>query len=251
MSRPKRQSARSSKPSASMFRAQVRRATSVLPWSRCAARSSRPAVGRAWGLTCQLASLRGTHDIGIGNLSAVAELATAAGRHGASFLGLSPLHALFASDRGKISPYSPSSRLFLEPLLIDPSRIPEFRGSRAAELLKGDTAGQIRSLSQSPFVDHGAVWDIMRRVLAAFWEEIRTRDPSAEFEAFRREQGDNLRLHALFESIAENLRDEGRTWVGEWPEAFRDHGSAEVARFAKDNADLVRFHEWLRFLADR
>jgi (1->4)-alpha-D-glucan 1-alpha-D-glucosylmutase len=207
--------------------------------------------GRAWGLTCQLASLRGTHDIGIGNLSAVAELATAAGRHGASFLGLSPLHALFASDRGKISPYSPSSRLFLEPLLIDPSRIPEFRGSRAAELLEGDTAAQIRSLRQSPFVDHRAVWAIMRRVLAALWEEIRTRRPSSEFEAFRREQRDNLRLHAIFESIAENLREEGRTWLGEWPDAFRDHGSAEVARFAKDNADLVQFHEWLQFLADR
>ena len=39
--------------------------------------------GRAWGLTCQVASLRGSHDIGIGNLTNVAELATAAGRHGA------------------------------------------------------------------------------------------------------------------------------------------------------------------------
>jgi (1->4)-alpha-D-glucan 1-alpha-D-glucosylmutase len=206
--------------------------------------------GRAWGLTCQVASLRGSHDTGIGNLTNVAELAKAAGRHGASFLGLSPLHALFASDRSKISPYSPSSRLFLDPLLIDLYRIPEFRGSRAAKLLDGDTAAQISFLRQSPFVDHGGVWAIQRRVLDALWQEIRSREPSAEFQAFRGEEGENLRLHAIFEAVAEKLREDGRSWLGEWPDPFRDHTSPDVARFAKENADLVNFHEWLQFLAD-
>jgi (1->4)-alpha-D-glucan 1-alpha-D-glucosylmutase len=207
--------------------------------------------GRAWGLSCQVASLRGSNDIGIGNLSAVADLAKSAGRHGASFLGLSPLHALFASDRSKISPYSPSSRLFLDPLLIDLYRIPEFAGSRAAKLLDGDTAAQNTFLRQLPFVDHGAVWAIERRVLEALWEEIRSRGPSAEFEAFRRENGDNLRLHATFEAISEKLREDGRSWLGEWPAAFRDHASPDVQRFVDENADLVRFYEWLQFLADR
>jgi len=207
--------------------------------------------GRAWGLTCQVASLRASHDIGIGNLTNVAELATAGGRHGASFLGLSPLHALFASDRSKISPYSPSSRLFLDPLLIDLYRIPEFAGSRAARLLEGDTAAQIEYLRQLPFVDHGAVWAIQNRVLNALWQEARSRGPSGEFQAFRREEGENLRLHAIFEAASEKLREDGRSWLGEWPEAFRDHASPEVARFAKENADLVNFHEWLQFLADR
>jgi (1->4)-alpha-D-glucan 1-alpha-D-glucosylmutase len=206
--------------------------------------------GRAWGLTCQVASLRGSDDIGIGNLSAVADLAKSAGRYGASFLGLSPLHSLFASDRNKISPYSPSSRLFLEPLLIDPFRIPEFAGSRAARLLQ-EHAAQIRSLRQSPFVDHGAVWAILRRALEALWKEIRGRGPFAEFEAFRREQGANLRLHAAFEAIAEKLREDGRTWLGEWPDGYRDPNSPDVAHFIKDHADLVDFHEWLQFLPDR
>ncbi|MBV9394991.1 MAG: malto-oligosyltrehalose synthase [Methylobacteriaceae bacterium] len=207
--------------------------------------------GRAWGLTCQVASLRGSDDIGIGNLTNVAELATAAGRHGASFLGLSPLHALFASDRSKISPYSPSSRLFLDPLLIDLCRIPEFAGSRAAKLLEGESAAQIDHLRRAPFVDHAAVWAIQRRVLDALWQEVRSRGATAEFEAFRRDEGDNLRLHAIFESASEKLRQDGCTWLGEWPEAFRDHASPQVARFAQQNSDLVDFHEWLQFLADR
>jgi (1->4)-alpha-D-glucan 1-alpha-D-glucosylmutase len=206
--------------------------------------------GRAWGLTCQVASLRGARDIGIGNLSAVAELGTVAGRHGASFLGLSPLHALFASDRSKISPYSPSSRLFLDPLLIDLFQIPEFAGSGAAKLLDGES-GQIRFLRESPFVDHTAVWSIMRRVLDALWLESQAGGPSREFDAFRREEGENLRLHATFEAVAEKLRDENRTWLGEWPDGYRDRHSPDVARFAKAHADLVYFHEWLQFLADR
>lgn len=206
--------------------------------------------GRAWGLTCQVASLRGSNDIGIGNLSAVAELAQSAGRHGASFLGLSPLHALFASDRSKISPYSPSSRLFLDPLLIDVFKIPEFRGSAAAKLLEGETAAQIRFLRESPFVDHRAVWSIMRRALDALWTGMRGRRPSPEFQAFRRDQGENLRLHATFDAISEKLFEEGRTWLGEWPDAFRDCNSPDVTRFAEENADLVAFHEWLQFLAD-
>ena len=37
--------------------------------------------GRAWGLTCQVSSLRGKHDLGIGDLSDVADLA---GRRGAT-----------------------------------------------------------------------------------------------------------------------------------------------------------------------
>ena len=53
-----------------------------------------------------------------------AAAATEAGLRGASFLGLSPVHALFESDRSKISPYSPSSRLFLETLFIEPDLLP-------------------------------------------------------------------------------------------------------------------------------
>ncbi|GAC1548229.1 MAG: hypothetical protein NVS2B5_01990 [Beijerinckiaceae bacterium] len=208
--------------------------------------------GRAWGLTCQVASLRGAHDIGIGDLSAVADLARAAGRRGASFLGLSPLHALFAADRSKISPYSPSSRLFVEPLLIDLFAIPEFAGSRAARLLEeARTAGTIATLAGSPFADHGAVWAIKRRVLSALWQELRAVGPPPEFEAFRRDEGDNLRRHAMFEAIAEKQQAEGRSWLGEWPDALRDCASPDVAKFARDNADLVDFHEWLQFLADR
>ena len=41
-------------------------------------------------------------------------------------VGVNPLHAMFFDDPEQASPYSPASRLFLNILNIDPSRIPGF-----------------------------------------------------------------------------------------------------------------------------
>ena len=46
----------------------------------------------------------------------IAALAEAAGARGADALALSPMHALFAADPSRFGPYSPSTRLFLNPL---------------------------------------------------------------------------------------------------------------------------------------
>src|SRR5215207_5130089 len=90
---------------------------------------------RYWGLAAQLYSFRSEHNLGIGTYRDTADAAAAAGGLGASFVGLSPVHALFAADRSKISPYSPSSRLFLATLPIDPTAVRGFAASPAQRLL--------------------------------------------------------------------------------------------------------------------
>ena len=50
-------------------------------------------------------------------------LAKAAARLKADALALSPTHALFAADPNHFSPYSPSSRLFYNPLHADAAAI--------------------------------------------------------------------------------------------------------------------------------
>jgi 4-alpha-glucanotransferase len=74
---------------------------------------------RLWGLAAQIYSLKRPGDMGIGDTTAVAILARSAAAHGADALALSPAHSLFPDDLSRFSPYAPSSRLGLNPLLID------------------------------------------------------------------------------------------------------------------------------------
>ncbi len=101
-------------------------ATVIAAPARCFLPDALRQGGRGFGVTAQIYGLRSPHNFGVGDFSDVAHLADGAGRLGAAFLGLSPVHALFPSDRGKISPYSPSSRLFIDPLYHRSARDPGF-----------------------------------------------------------------------------------------------------------------------------
>lgn len=197
---------------------------------------------RLWGVTAQVYGLRSARGEAIGDLSDVGDLASQVADLGAAFLGLSPLHALFPSDRSKISPYSPSSRLFLDPLYIDPAAI-DRRAAAAPGPGPTVPAGGL-------LVDYEAAWRHRAAVLEQLWLERRGREDLA-FTQFVEERGGPLTLHATFEALSEHFRDQGCLWSGDWPAPFRNCLSPEVRDFAAAHADRVRFHAWLQYEADR
>jgi len=73
----------------------------------------------AWGIATQIYSLRSERDWGVGNYGNLADLAEGAAKLGAACVGINPLHALFPADPERFSPYSPSSRRFLNVAYID------------------------------------------------------------------------------------------------------------------------------------
>ena len=75
---------------------------------------------RIAGLAVQTYALRGAGDCGIGDMAGVVALANAASELGIDALALSPLHALFSAAPAHFSPYSPSNRMFYNPLHADP-----------------------------------------------------------------------------------------------------------------------------------
>jgi (1->4)-alpha-D-glucan 1-alpha-D-glucosylmutase len=83
--------------------------------------------GRTWGPAAQLYTLRSERNWGIGDLTDLRLLLEQWAQHGADIVGLNPLHALFLHNPESASPYSPSSRLFLNSLYLDPERIDDFR----------------------------------------------------------------------------------------------------------------------------
>ncbi|MGU3406954.1 malto-oligosyltrehalose synthase [Methylobacterium brachiatum] len=204
-----------------------------------------------WGMAAQLYGLRSATNIGIGTYADAGEAAREAALRGAAFLGLSPVHALFGSDRTKISPYSPSSRLFLETLFIAPRSLPGLAGSRAEALL-AERADAITALREAALVDHQGVADVLDPVLRALWLESPARaGTDAEFERFRQEGGPDLAAHAVFEALSEHFRQQGAHWLGDWPEEYRRAGTDAVVAFAAEKAEAVGYHAWLQYLADR
>ena len=206
--------------------------------------------GRAWGLAAQIYSFRSASNLGIGSYADVAEAASGAGPLGASFLGLSPVHALFSADRAKTSPYSPSSRLFLETIHIDPKAISGIAAGEVARLLAENGRGaRIAALRDAALADHAAVWAELSPVLEALWRDRREARDNA-FEIFRREGGAALEAHATFETLHEHFRGEGRWSLGDWPEDYRNPSSQAVRALASEKAERVGYHAWLQYLAD-
>ncbi|MDB5409537.1 MAG: 4-alpha-glucanotransferase [Rhodospirillales bacterium] len=216
---------------------------------------------RVWGLTTQLYALRSARNWGIGDFSDLATLAEGAARHGARAIGVNPLHALFAAEPRHISPYSPSSRLFLNHLYIDPEAVPEFADCEPARRFaqSPETQRLLASARQAEFVDYAVVSACKNPVLELLYRCFRTHhlgsaltERGAAFRAFQGAMGEPLRQFAIFEALHRVMlaSELGFSWQG-WPLELRDPASPEVAAFAAEHHDHVEYVEFLQFEADR
>ncbi|MBS7789701.1 glycogen debranching protein GlgX [Roseococcus sp. SDR] len=200
------------------------------------ARCFLPIHAPRFGITAQSYALRHAADQGIGDFTAIADLARGAAQAGALWLGISPPHALMPVERERASPYQPSDRRFLEPLLIDVMRLPEAAGA----------AGLFAALREGGDVDYPAAWAAKRRVLAAAWARFDRMTP--DFLRFRAEGGAALARFATFNALAER---HGTSDSRRWPAGLRHGRDAGIAAWQATEAEAVGFHAWLQFLADR
>jgi 4-alpha-glucanotransferase len=54
-------------------------------------------------------------------------------RRGGAFIGLNPIHALYPANPESASPYSPSSRRWLNVIYIDVNAVDDFKNSKEAQ----------------------------------------------------------------------------------------------------------------------
>jgi 4-alpha-glucanotransferase len=199
--------------------------------------------GRAWGLAVQLYQLRSARNWGVGDFADLAVLARMAAAEGADFVGLNPLHAPLVAEPARRSPFSPSSRRFLNPLYIAIDVLPGFDPASVPP----EALAAVRA---APLVDYPAVARLKLDALRRLWQG--GPGDAQAFEGFREAGGAALERHARFEAISARMAAEGRGagWA-RWPEELQDPQSAGVADFAEHHADEVAFHAWLQWLADR
>ncbi len=223
--------------------------------TRCVTVEDRAEGRHLWGVAAQIYGLRRPGDGGIGDATAVRQLAEGAARHGADAVALSPVHSLFAADPGRYGPYSPSSRLFLNPLFADPEIV--FGPERVAQHRLGG------AWEQASLVDWRPAAEAKLALLRHLFDDFETRDVvtgsalARAFDDFVREGGDLLQGHALFEALhGKWLASEPPLgFWRDWPPAFR-HGltrpdDPEMAAFVAAGGASIRFHQFLQWLAAR
>jgi 4-alpha-glucanotransferase len=210
--------------------------------------------GSAWGLTTQLYALRSARDWGIGDFGGLATLSIEVARRGGRTVGINPLHALFPAAPRHASPYSPSSRLFLNPLYIDVASVPDVTDDCLAA-----AGSDVASARATSLVDHEAVAARKRPVFERLYRDFAQRHlgavPSArgeEFRRFQRDGGRTLGAYAIFSALHEHMLARGESFCWrDWPVALREAGSPEVARFAAEHRAHVELQEYLQWEAER
>ncbi len=203
---------------------------------------------RCWGIACQLYSLRSRRNWGIGDFEDLARFAEIAAEAGADFVGVNPLHALFMADARKFSPFSPSSRHFLNPLYIALDHVP----GAAKVLAEFEVPAEVH---EARFVDYAAVGPLKLKALTYLFRTFREAgDPAATraFEDYVAAAGRPLYLHALFEALSQAMVEEGHgaSWHV-WPEEYRHPANRAVTAFAAGHAGAIAFHSWLQWTAER
>lgn len=215
---------------------------------------------RVWGLTVQLYAVRSVHNWGIGDFTDLLMLIDLAAKIEASTIGVNPLHALYPATPEHASPYSPSSRRFLNVLYIDIEAIPEFSECTDAQSLvyHSDFQAHLQALRATPIVDYTGVHMVKHQVLTIIYTyfcEHHLKNNSKRARAFRHFQhkgGTALQQQGLFDTLQEHFYQQDPNLWGwpVWPEPFRYHKNPEVNKFAQTKSKRIEYFQYLQWLAD-
>jgi 4-alpha-glucanotransferase len=195
---------------------------------RCLLPSDLPGTrqGKLWGTAIQIPSL---HDrpSAYGDFADLRTAVRLFAERGADAVAISPVHAPAAGHGASFAPYSPSSRLFLNPAFAE---VPEAGHADGGELI--DWAAGLAERRAA-----------LREAHAQLSAEQR-----AKVGAWAREQGPTLQRQALFDALSCHF--DGAGWR-DWPAEFHDPEGAAARQFAAEHADEIDFHLFAQWLADR
>ncbi len=223
-------------------------------------RGAPPPAGGVYGLLANLYTLRSAHNWGVGDLTDLSDLVGFAAAIGAAFVGVNPLHAL-GNVGDDISPYSPVSRLYRNPLYLDVTAVPEMLESPAARarLARPETRDAITALRAGDRVEYAAVMDEKDVVLRALHQTFAARHrgrgtPRGDaYERYRDVEGEGLVDFATFLALRAHLaaRAPARRDWHRWPAGYRDRSSRAVAAFRAEHSEAVEYQCYLQFELDR
>ena len=205
---------------------------------------------RSWGIALQLYGLRSRRNWGIGDFGDLRRVMKwAGGTLQAETVGVNPLHAPTA---GVSSPYSPSSRLFCNPLYLDIESIEEFRRTPALQNWHRSEPflSELDKIREDRLINYEKIstvkWQMFEALYQAFQQqhEQSSTGRARKFARFKKEGGEVLERFALFQVLSENFKSS--PWR-EWPREFHDPTSPAVEAFKKEQEARVGFYQYLQW----
>lgn len=219
-----------------------------------------------WGLALQLYALTSKRNWGCGDFSDLGRVVEWAGKSlGAGAIGLNPLHALRNTPPHHISPYAPTSRLYLNELYIDLERLPEFFGSEEArkQFNAPEFQAKLQALRSSRRVDYEGIATAKRAMLDLAYRQflkdayageepnLQPKTPRAFLlERFIQSEGEALEWYAIFQTLEEERRliqSKTATWH-DWPKQFTSP-SAAAKEYGKRHRKRLRFYQYIQWVA--
>ncbi len=196
---------------------------------------------RIWGMAIQLYAARSAQSWGFGDLADLRRVARWSAELGAGAVLINPLSAAAPIIPQQASPYYPASRRFRNPLYLC---VPEIPGAVELSDSLQALAADAQAMNRLRQLDRDRVFRLKMQALERIWQ-ARLNDP--DFDAYCRQQGEDLIVFATYCVLAEQHGGDWRTW----PIEYRQSDSAVVARHREEHTERVRFHMWLQWLLDR
>lgn len=229
----------------------------IIAPARCYEPEALKAQQKLWGACIQLYTLRSENNWGIGDFGDLRAMLPEIARRGGAFIGLNPIHALYPASPESASPYSPSSRRWLNVLYIDVNAVEDFRRSAEAQRWwdRPATRNTLKSARDAELVDYSIVTGLKLHALQLAWKGFTSRPADdhavVTFRQFVTGQGEGLYWQATFDALhARQMQEDATRWGWPvWPEAYQQIDSSEVQQFCQQHADEIDFYLWLQWLA--
>ncbi|MBV2129736.1 4-alpha-glucanotransferase [Arsukibacterium indicum] len=215
---------------------------------------------KQWGVSVQLYGLRSARNWGIGDFSDLSTLVSYLAVHGADFIGLNPIHALYPAMPESASPYSPSSRRWLNIIYIDVCAMPGYQQCSNTQRLVTAPAfvTSVNEQRSRDWVDYSGVLQLKLPVMHSLYQWFvqhcgNEAHLAAEFAEFKQQGGASLQQLALYDALHAFLIKQDRNYWGwpNWPEQYRDPESDAVQQFARDHQQQLDFYCYLQFIASQ
>jgi 4-alpha-glucanotransferase len=184
-----------------------------------------PDPPQTWGWMLQLYALHSASSWGIGDLADLRDFITwTITAHNSGAVLVNPVHAVTLIAPVQPSPYSPSSRRFVNPLYLRITDIDAYQRGDAALRAEVDA---LRVEPGGERIDHDAVWRAKRAALELLWQAEGTPRPV---------MSDGLRDFTTFCALAEQ---HGPRW-SRWPTELQHPKTATA------DPQRIAFHAWVQ-----